>query len=146
MTPEEGLRRQQAGKGAEEAFFELARLYRWRLCHFRPLLDGRGRWRTALTGDPGYPDWTLVRGQRLVFVELKTNRSTPSMNERDWLRALTEAGAEVYVVRWPADLARITEVLRAKHRPGAAVHADADVTASAPPQQAAPTESMIRSE
>ena len=46
----------------------------------------------------GFPDLVLVRGRRLVFVELKRDGEWPATAQRAWLVALAETGgAEVYV-------------------------------------------------
>src|SRR5688500_18542245 len=46
----------------------------------------------------GYPDETLVR-ERVVWLELKTERGRLSSAQKEWLRALMYAGAEVYLIR-----------------------------------------------
>lgn len=48
--------------------------------------------------DTGFPDLVLVR-DRVVFCELKRERGKTTDVQREWLRALRKAGAEVYVVR-----------------------------------------------
>lgn len=61
----------------------------------------------------GWPDCTLVRDGRIIFVELKSEDKEPTIAQQTWLDALAETGAEVYVWR-PSDLrsGRIDEVLR----------------------------------
>jgi len=78
----------------------IARVMGWRCYH---TLRSKG-------SEPGYPDWTLVR-DRVVFLELKREAGVVSDAQREWLTALRNGGAEVYVVR-PRHLERITEVLR----------------------------------
>lgn len=78
----------------------IARVLGWRCYH---TLRSKG-------SEPGYPDWTLVR-DRVVFLELKRETGVVSPAQAEWLTALRNAGAEVYVVR-PRHLDRITEVLR----------------------------------
>lgn len=51
---------------------------------------------------PGFPDLTLVRGPRLMFVELKTQKGRVTTDQQKWLDALGSASVEVYVWR-PAD-------------------------------------------
>jgi len=102
-------------KGTERAFqsqvIELARLLGWRVAHFRPAKTARG-WRTPVQADgAGFPDLTLVRGGRLVFVELKSGRGRLSDAQRGWLTALQAAGVETYVAR-PADLDALVAILR----------------------------------
>lgn len=57
----------------------------------------------------GFPDLVLVRGDRLIFAELKTERGRVSEAQRAWLDDLTAvalacSGVEVYIWRpshWP---------------------------------------------
>lgn len=61
---------------------------------------------------PGFPDLVLVRGDTLVFVELKADRGRVTDHQRDWLDALKDV-RRVRVDLWkPADLDRITELMR----------------------------------
>jgi hypothetical protein len=56
---------------------------------------------TAVQGDgAGFPDLVLVRGDRLIFSELKTDTGRVSDNQRQWIEALeATCKAEVYVWR-----------------------------------------------
>lgn len=86
----------------------LARLYGWRVTHFRPAQIRSGKWVTAVTGDPGFPDLVLARPYPgdLIFAELKRAGGRISDGQRVWLDALLRAGAEAYL--WePRDLERI---------------------------------------
>lgn len=48
----------------------------------------------------GYPDCTLVRGDRLIYAELKGERGKVTAAQRAWLAALGGVpGVEVYVWR-----------------------------------------------
>jgi hypothetical protein len=85
----------------EEADFskqvlQLAKLLGWRSAHFRPGMMANGRWITAFSGDgKGFPDLVLVRGKRLLFVELKTNEGELSDEQISWMADLFKAGIEV---------------------------------------------------
>ena len=83
------------------AILSLARIYGWRCAHFRPARTSRG-WRTAMSGDVGWPDLLLVRGDRIVAAELKSDRGTVTQDQANWLSALRAGGVETYVWR-PAD-------------------------------------------
>lgn len=74
------------------------RLFGWRFAHQRPALTSRG-WRTALTGHKGFPDYVAVRGERLLFIEVKGDTGYPDPEQRAWGQALLGAGAEYLVVR-----------------------------------------------
>jgi hypothetical protein len=84
------------------AVIAVGRLLGWRTAHFRTALSQSGKWHTPVGGDgKGWPDLVLCR-DRIVFAELKAQRGTTSDEQKDWLAALSNAGAEVYVWR-PAD-------------------------------------------
>lgn len=81
----------------QQAVIELARVLGWRVAHFRPAQTARG-WRTPVEADgKGFPDLVMVRGERLVFVELKSERGRTSDDQQAWLDAFFAAGHEVYV-------------------------------------------------
>jgi hypothetical protein len=94
------------------AVVELAHLCGWMVFHPRPARTERG-WRTALQGDAGYPDLTLVhrKQKRIACVELKSERGRVSEPQRRWLDALEEIeGVEVFTWR-PSDWPKIERVL-----------------------------------
>lgn len=57
----------------------------------------------------GYPDRTCVR-DRIIFVELKREKTAPTDDQRVWLDKLATAGGEVYLWR-PSDLDEIGLIL-----------------------------------
>jgi hypothetical protein len=60
----------------------------------------------------GFPDEVLLRGERLVCAELKSERGRLSTEQEAWLEELRAVpGVEVYLWR-PADMDAIAEVLR----------------------------------
>ena len=65
----------------------------------------------------GYPDLTMVRGERILFAELKVKGRTPTPIQHEWLQALVSVpSAEVYV--WtPDDWPEITEELKRGQKP-----------------------------
>ena len=96
-------------KVTESAFqrqvLALAKMLGWRTAHFRPAMNQRGDWRTPVAGDgKGWPDLVLVKGERVLFRELKTDRGVLSPEQREWRDALQAAGADYAVWRpkdWP---------------------------------------------
>lgn len=50
---------------------------------------------------PGFPDIVAVRGERTVFIETKSDTGRLSPEQGQWVKALQEAGQEVYV--WTPD-------------------------------------------
>ena len=79
-----------------ESVIALARALGWKVHHCRPARKLDGSWSTPVQGDPGYPDLTLAKVGRLMFVELKSERGSLSAQQRAWLNIL-EREAEVWV-------------------------------------------------
>ena len=81
----------------QSAVLELAELLGWRTMHQRPGLTQSGHWRTAVEGmGKGWPDLVLVR-DRLIVAELKSERGRLTVDQQDWIFALTHAGVETHV-------------------------------------------------
>jgi hypothetical protein len=57
----------------------------------------------------GYPDRTCVR-ERILFAELKREKTKPTPDQVEWLDRLSRAGGECYLWR-PSDLEEIAVVL-----------------------------------
>ena len=66
---------------------DLAHALGYRVAHFRPARTAKG-WRTAMTGDAGFPDLVLANGQRVIFAELKAEGKKPTRVQWNWLAAL----------------------------------------------------------
>jgi hypothetical protein len=92
---------------------ELAALLGWKRAHFRNSQDPGGRWSTPVAADAeGWPDLTLVRPPRILFLELKTERGRLSTAQVDWMELLGRCtGVEAHVVR-PSDWAKVEQLLR----------------------------------
>jgi hypothetical protein len=79
---------------------DVARLFSWRVAHFRSVPVRRGKrtvWETPVQADgAGFPDLVLVR-ERVLWIELKVGKNTLSAPQADWLEALRGAGEEVHV-------------------------------------------------
>lgn len=88
-----------------------AALHGWRVAHFRAARTAHG-WRTAVSADgKGFPDLVLVRGNRLIFAELKRDGEVPTPEQEQWFKALRGTQAEVYL--WePRDWELIRGVLQ----------------------------------
>lgn len=82
-----------APEQASEADFQnqiidLAHIFGWRVAHFRPARTAHG-WRTPVAADgAGFPDLVLVRGPRLIFGEVKSQRGELRCEQVEWLAAL----------------------------------------------------------
>ena len=78
----------------QSAVVDLARLYGWRVAHFRPARTSRG-WRTPVEADgKGFPDLLLIRGTQIKVRELKAGRNKLAPEQRDWLAAFEVAGID----------------------------------------------------
>lgn len=98
----------------EKTLVALAHLNSWMVAGFRTAQVGKS-WQTPVRHDAkGWPDLVLVR-DRVIFVELKTNKGRISDAQDEWIMALETAGQEVYVWR-PSDWDEVVEVLRWKDR------------------------------
>jgi len=60
----------------------------------------------------GFPDLVLIR-DRVLYLELKREKTKLTDEQRDWLRALRAAGAQAYVAR-PRHLEALAAVLGAR--------------------------------
>jgi hypothetical protein len=60
--------------------------------------------------EPGFPDLVLVR-DRIVYLELKTETGRMSLEQQQWVAALSAAGGTALVVR-PSDMDAIERALR----------------------------------
>ena len=61
--------------------------------------------------EQGFPDLVLIRRERLIFAELKTEKGKTSAYQRAWLEALGWTKAEVYLWR-PSDWPEIKDSLK----------------------------------
>jgi hypothetical protein len=94
----------------QKAVTDTLTAFGWRWCHFRPGRTQSG-WKTALSGEKGFPDIVAVRRDRVLFIELKTEKGRLSEEQERWLSALGLAGAAVHCWR-PSDWPAIEETLR----------------------------------
>lgn len=66
---------------------DLAHARGWLVMHQRPARTSKG-WRTAISGDIGFPDLVMVRDGRLVFAELKVGKNKMSAAQERWIEQL----------------------------------------------------------
>ena len=87
----------------QEAVIELAHLFKWRVAHFRAAKTDKG-WRTPVAADgAGFPDLVLVRGETLMFVELKSEIGKLSIHQEVWKEDLIRISlptTNVYFFVW----------------------------------------------
>lgn len=101
------LAREALGRAVSERDFmgqvvDYARLSGWRAYH---TYDSR-------RCEPGFPDLVLVRGNRLVFAELKTRTGRLEAEQLEWLGALDMVDTVESTCWRPDDWAEIEEVLK----------------------------------
>lgn len=75
---------------------QMAKQLGWRRYHVRNSKAG------IVQGEVGFPDLVLVRGNRVLFIELKRENGKTTPEQVAWLEAFLLAGLEVYVWR-PSD-------------------------------------------
>jgi hypothetical protein len=87
------------------AVTDLATLAHWLVYH---TYDSR-------RSQAGFPDLVLVRGEKLIFAELKTNRGRVRPSQWEWLNALTDIAqgqSRVSIYLWrPRDWDSIVGIL-----------------------------------
>lgn len=92
---------------------EMARLFGWRVAHFRTALNKRGHYQTPVGADgAGFPDLCCVR-DRVVFIELKVGSNKLSVEQEAWRDKIMRSPAEWYLLTdkgWMAGEAE--EILR----------------------------------
>jgi hypothetical protein len=86
----------------QDAVIGMASLLNWMVLHQRPARTQNG-WRTAVQGNPGFPDLVMVRNRRMIVAELKAQRGQIGFDQATWLNRLKDVpGVEDYVW-YPAD-------------------------------------------
>ena len=88
-------------KDFQEEVIWLAGVLGWRVYH---TYDSR-------RSEPGFPDLVLLKGDRLVFAELKVGRRGTTAAQQSWLEELREAGCDARLWR-PTDWREIEALLR----------------------------------
>lgn len=112
LSPNEAYLRSITEKQWQRIVEGVAEVGGWLVYHApdnRPVTSGRGR-RYVQAVRAGFPDLVLVRGGRLVVVELKTMTGRVSPEQSRWLAELRNAGVEVAVWR-PSDERTMESVL-----------------------------------
>ena len=61
---------------------------------------------------PGFPDLIMVRGYRMVALELKVGRNKPTVDQVRWLAALREVWRVDALVARPDDWDSLMELLK----------------------------------
>jgi hypothetical protein len=92
-----------------------AQAHGWLVYHQRPAITAKG-WRTAVQGNPGFPDLVLARKSVIVIAELKRKHGKMTESQIAWMRAFgwpIRLPSGVIVRLWtPDDWEDIKDVLR----------------------------------
>ena len=104
--------KQYTGTQLQEQILDLAKIYGWRRAHFRP---ARTKWgyRTAVSGEgAGFPDLLLLRGDRMLAWECKSQYEKTTPEQDAWLAAFAQIrNCDSRVIRF-ADWEYIVEALK----------------------------------
>jgi hypothetical protein len=85
----------------QQAVIDLARTLGWVPVHFRQMV-----------GNPsGYPDLTIIRGERVILAELKRENGKVSQRQQEWIERMAAVGTTIHVWR-PSDWSTICEALQ----------------------------------
>lgn len=100
----------------QQQIIDLAHLHHWRVAHFRTVRiqrkDGSVYYATPVQADgEGFPDLVMLKGNRKIVAEIKSEKGKCSDAQTEWLNAWELAGAEVYVWR-PKDWDEIEKILK----------------------------------
>jgi len=88
-------------KQFESQVKDLAKIFRWKYYH---------TWR-SIHSPAGFPDCVMVRPDRIIFAELKSEKGQVSEAQQEWLDKLEATGkCEVYLWR-PGQIEEIAEIL-----------------------------------
>jgi len=89
-------------KQFREQVKELCKVFHWK-AYFTWL---------SMHSPDGFPDFNMVRGGRIIYAELKSERGKVTPAQMEWLTALIATGkCEVYLWR-PANFEEIAEILK----------------------------------
>lgn len=88
MSAAEWTTRATSEAAFQDKVITLARLRGWVVHHCRPCRTEKG-WRTAITGNAGFPDLVLAREGHVIVAELKSARGRLSDAQAYWLAQLS---------------------------------------------------------
>ncbi len=79
--------------------------------HIKPAMTGKGAWVSRMNKEgKGFPDYCCVRPPRLLFAELKDEKSKPSPEQEAWLEDLRECVKHIMIYPVPVPKGRKIEL------------------------------------
>lgn len=95
------LARTMSESALQAHVIDCAHKFHWLVMHTRPARTADGaRWISHISGDVGYPDLTLARGGRVLFIELKRELGSMGPGQLEWLTALGEGAMTLRPHAW----------------------------------------------
>lgn len=110
LTPAEKSLRAITEREWQSQVQRLASSLGWKFYHAPDNKPINGRIQKVVAG---FPDLVLVKGDRLIFAELKRELGIVAEAQLEWLDALAATGAECYVWR-PSDIRKVQDTLTKK--------------------------------
>lgn len=86
--PEQLIASEMPEAQLQDCVVQAARTLGWLVCHFRPAVNRRGHWQTPIQGNPGFPDLVLAKAGKVIFAELKKEKSGLAVAQYEWFDAL----------------------------------------------------------
>jgi hypothetical protein len=86
----------------QQNVIDMAHVFGWLVHAERPAMRADGTWRTPIQGDKGFPDLVLIKGNRVLFCELKSQRGYTSEAQEEWWRRTLDTKVQYYLWR-PAE-------------------------------------------
>lgn len=108
LSPYEKQLRQVTERDWQSKVVRIAILNGWRYYHPPDNKPVNGRIQKVVSG---FPDLTLVRDRKIIFVELKRETGKLSDEQVVWLDELRKCGIACYVWR-PSDIDEVVSTLR----------------------------------
>lgn len=103
MTARKVLDRAMTEAELQRAVIAWAKVRGWLVMHTRTAFS-KGKFSTPIQGDPGFPDLVLARAGTVLFVELKREKGTLTVEQQSWGRALGGMSATTPWFCWrPSD-------------------------------------------
>lgn len=94
----------------QASVIQIAKINHWMVFHPAKMQGRDGAWRTALSGNKGFPDLALAHKDRgFILAELKSETGKVSFEQQMWMTHLAP-WAECYIWR-PKDLDQIAQRL-----------------------------------